>query len=102
METNINQNSITNENIFFGYESNSISSFSIGNIIFSLENNLFQLILWASQVTLVVKNPPANAGNRCRFGPWVGKIPWRRAWQPTPVFLFGESDGQMSLVGYSP
>jgi len=31
-----------------------------------------------------------------------GKIPWRRAWQPTPVFLPGESHGQRSLVGYSP
>ena len=38
---------------------------------------------------------------RCRFNPWVGKIPWRRAWQPTPVFLPGESRGQRSLVGYS-
>ena len=37
-----------------------------------------------------------------RFNPWVGKIPWRRAWQPTPVFLPGESQGQRSLVGYSP
>jgi len=36
------------------------------------------------------------------FNPWVGKIPWRRAWQPTPVFLSGESHGQRSLVGYSP
>ena len=34
--------------------------------------------------------------------PWVGKIPWRRAWQPTPVFLPGESHGQRSLAGYSP
>ena len=36
------------------------------------------------------------------FDPWVGKIPWRRKWQPTPVFLPGESHGQRSLVGYSP
>ena len=36
---------------------------------------------------------------RCRFDPWVGKIPWRRAWQPTPVFLPGESHGQRSLGG---
>ena len=33
---------------------------------------------------------------------WVGKIPWRRTWQPTPVFLPGESHGQRSLAGYSP
>ena len=39
---------------------------------------------------------------RCRFYPWVRKIPWRRKWQPTPVFLPGESHGQRSLVGYSP
>ena len=39
---------------------------------------------------------------RQRFDPWVGKIPWRRAWQPTPVFLPGESQGQRSLVGYRP
>ena len=51
-----------------------------------------------------VKNPPANAGDikRRRFNPWVGKIPWRRAWQPTPVFLPRESHGQRSVVGYSP
>ena len=39
---------------------------------------------------------------KTQFYPWVGKIPWRRAWQPTPVFLFGESHGQRSLEGYSP
>ena len=39
---------------------------------------------------------------RCGFDPWVGKIPWRRAWQPTPVFLPGESPGQRSPSGYSP
>ena len=39
---------------------------------------------------------------RCRFDPCVGKIPWRRKLQPTPVFLSGKSHGQRSLVGYSP
>ena len=34
------------------------------------------------------------------FHPWVGKIPWRREWQPTPVFLPGKSDGQRSLAGH--
>ena len=55
-------------------------------------------------VALVVKNPPANAGDikRCRFDPWVRKIPWGRAWQPTPAFLPGESHGQRSLTGYGP
>ena len=37
-----------------------------------------------------------------RFDPWVGKIPWRRERQPTPVFLTGEFHGQRSLSGYSP
>ena len=37
-----------------------------------------------------------------RFDPWVEKIPWRRPWQPTPVFLPGESHGQRSQVGYCP
>ena len=48
----------------------------------------------------VVENPPANAGDR--FDPWVRKTPWRKKWQPTPVFLPGKSHGQRSLVGYSP
>ena len=41
-----------------------------------------------------------NAGDawRHRFNPWVGKIPWRRKWQPTPLFLPGEFHGQRSLV----
>ena len=39
---------------------------------------------------------------RCRFNLWVGKIPRRRAWQPTPVFSPGKSHGQRSLAGYSP
>ena len=51
----------------------------------------------------MVKNPPASAGRcrECTFDPRVRKIPWRRKWQPTPVFLPGESLGQRSLVGYS-
>ena len=36
---------------------------------------------------------------RCRFNPWVRKIPWRRAWQTTAVFLLGESHEQRSLAG---
>ena len=39
---------------------------------------------------------------RCGFDSWVGKISWRREWQPTPVFLPEESHGQRSLAGYSP
>ena len=58
----------------------------------------------ASQVVLVIKGLPASAGDvkSCRFNLWVGKILWRRAWQPTPLFFPGESHGERSLVGYSP
>ena len=98
--------------------------------------------LRASQVALVVKNPPANAvlsrsvksnslrpdelqptrllcqwgfsrqeywsrllcrtHKRWRFDPWIRNIPWRRAWQPTPVFLPRKFHRQRSLAGYSP
>jgi len=59
---------------------------------------------------LVFKGFPGGAqvkGSACNVGdlgsnPWVGKIPWRRKWQPTLVFLPGESHGRRSLVGYSP
>ena len=40
--------------------------------------------------------------SRCKFNPWFGKIPWRRAWQLTPVFLPGESHGERTLEGCSP
>ena len=61
-------------------------------------------LLWSFPSGAVIKNPPTNAGRRkrCRFNPWVGNIPCRRTWQPTPVFLPRKSHGQRSLVGYSP
>ena len=43
-----------------------------------------------------------RTSNRLRFSPWFGTIPWRREWQPAPVFLPGESHRQRSLAGYSP
>ena len=45
------------------------------------------------------KNLPAN--RRHGFSSWVRQIPWRRKWQPTAVFLPGETHGQRSLVGYN-
>ena len=53
---------------------------------------------------LTGKESTYNVGRcgRHRFDPWVGKIPWSRKWQPTLVFLPGQSHGQKSLVGYSP
>ena len=56
-----------------------------------------------SQVVLVVKNLPANAGDTRDMDsfPGSGRFPTRE-WQPTPVFLPGKSHGQSSLAGYSP
>ena len=55
---------------------------------------------WASLVAQTVKNLPAVQETRLDL--WLGKIPWRWKWLPTPVFLPGESHGQKNLVGYSP
>ena len=54
--------------------------------------------VWASLVAQRLKWLPAMG----EFDSWVGKIPWRRKWQPTPVSLPAESHGRRSLVGYSP
>ena len=66
-------------------------------ILSSLIPSLYPLqYSWASLVSQTVKKPPAMQET------WVGKIPWRRKWQPNSVFLPGEFHGQRSLVGYSP
>ena len=57
---------------------------------------------WGSPGGTSGKQAVSQCKKRCGFSPWVGKIPWRRAWQPTPVLLPGESHEQRSLVGYSP
>ena len=66
-------------------------------------NRIYFKMLYVSQ-----RLPSGLSGQesacRCRrlgFDPWVQKIPWRRKWQPTPVFLPGKSHGQGSLEGYS-
>ena len=62
-----------------------------------------ELMLGASQVVQWEEILPANAGETgCQFNLWVRKIPGRRKWQLTPVFLPGEFHGQRSLAGYSP
>ena len=57
------------------------------------------MIIWFSLVAQMVKNLPEC--ERTRFNSWIRKIPWRREWQPTPVFLPGESNGRRKLAGYS-
>ena len=74
------------------------------NLKMYLRHSLYNTVsIRASQVVLVVKNPPANAGDIRYVGsiPGLERFPWRRVWKPTPVFLLGESHGQRSLVGYS-
>ena len=54
-------------------------------------------------VALMVKSRyRCRRHKRCKYDPWVGKILWRRARQPTPVFLPGKSHGQRSLMSYGP
>ena len=59
------------------------------------------LINWGFPGSINGKEPTCQC-RRCGSHPWVGKIPWRRAWCPTPVFLPGESHGQRSLADCSP
>ena len=56
--------------------------------------------MWASQVAQAVKNLPAM--QETGSDRWVRKIPWRREWQLTPIFLPEKFHGQRSLAGYSP
>ena len=74
----------------------------VGDIEYTKNNACSKCLLWASRMALVVKNLLDNAGDIRDMGliPWVGKVPWRRAWKPTPVFLPGESHGQKSLAVY--
>ena len=60
----------------------------------------FLCVIWGFPGGANGKNPPCQCRRhkRHRSDPWVGKILWRRAWQPTPVFLVRESDGQRSLA----
>ena len=76
----------------------------MGILIYFINYISFIVKEGTSQVILVVKNLPTNAGDvrdTCLI-PGSGRFPWRRKWQPTPVFLPGESHGQRSLVGYGP
>ena len=76
--------------------------FEPGSPILQMDSLPTELLgIWASFLPQTVKDPPCRC-RRHRLDPRVGKIPWRRQWQPTPVFLPEESHGQRSLAGYSP
>ena len=62
------------------------------------------MVSWGLPQWLNGKEPACQSMRcrRCGFDTWVRKIPWRRKWHPTPVFLQGKAHGQGSLEGYSP
>ena len=66
-------------------------------------SSVFCWLYTASHVAAGGKEPACQCRRhkKCRFDPWVLKIPWRRSWQPTAVFLSREPHGQRSLAGYS-
>ena len=66
----------------------------------SMTSNIVFPEFWTSLVGQMVKQLPTMQETQVR--PWVGTIPWRRKWQPTPVFLPGKSHGRRILLGYSP
>ena len=81
----------------YPYDKTTLTFSFIVSFCFQLGYNCFR----ASQVVLVIKNPPASAGDtRDSFHPWVGEIPWRRKWHPTPVFLPEKVHGQRKLADY--
>ena len=71
-----------------------------GGFFIGLYKEALYTVLRASLVAQMVKNLPAT--QRPGFNPWIGKIPWKREWLPTPLFLPGEFHGQRNLAGYSP
>ena len=74
-----------------------------------LNTYIFKVVYFFLKISTTVRVFPKHRGKqsacqsrRRRFDPWVSSILWMRKWQPTPVFLLGDSHGQRSLVGYSP
>ena len=67
--------------VLYGIVKNELDRFPVGTVV----NNL----------------PAVLETKKTRCDPWVRMIPWRRKWQPTPVFLPEKSLGQRSLAGYS-
>ena len=78
-----------------------------GATVHGVAKSQTQLINWTTTKSVRLPQWLGSKESACqlrrpRFDPWVGKFPWRRKWQPTPVLLPGESHGGRSLVGYSP
>ena len=77
-------------------------SWTTPTMIFTLFIWSLYMILWLPRWLPWWLNGKESACRSGRLNPWVGKISWRRVWQPTWVFLPGEFHGQRNLVGYSP
>ena len=65
------------------------------------KKDLFYFLVFPGSASSEEPTCQCRRHRRWGFNPREGKIPWRRAWQPTPVFSLGESHGQTSLTGYS-
>ena len=89
------------ENLFFPsfFNIRNVRLFWRNKVDFFPNKGSLGLLRWLSG-----KSQTANVGDARDngFSPWVGKIPWRRKWQPTPISCLGKSHGQRSLAGYSP
>ena len=82
-------------------------------ILLNIKSHRIEILYPSSMDPKLLKGFPGGASGQelscqCRrcegqgFDPWVGKVPWRRTWHPTLLFLPGESHGERNLVGYSP
>ena len=76
--------------------------YSLNTIVSWLVNRKITELYISPRNTLVAQRVKSLQCGRNRFDPWVGKIPWRRKWQPTALFLSRKSHGRRSLAGYSP
>ena len=72
-----------------------LSSIKLDQEVFNIDKDSHRLPRWLSG------KEPASQCQRCRLNPWVRKIPWRRKWQLTAVFLPRQSHRQRNLVGYT-
>ena len=74
----------------------------IKNTCLQIENVIFSLPFYSKWASLVNQTIICLKRRRHGFDPWAGKMPWRRDWLPTPVFLPGEFHKQRRPVSYSP
>ena len=84
---------------------------SLGNLFYKGFVHLIQIVIYVAIYLFIwafSRHTGKESACQCwrykrhRFDSWVRKSPWKRKWQPTPVFLPEKSHGQRSLVGYSP